>query len=461
MTFTSFPVLLGFLPLVLAGFALMGQCGETAAKAWLIATSAGFYAVGAPECLPLLLLSIGGNYLILHAMHRSAGVGLWAVAGIEANLAALGFFKFNGDVPLGLSFFTFTQIGCLLHHAQDGIHPPRLRDYALFAGFFPTLTAGPVLNPNEMLPQFTRLAGLRLTAGNVSVGLGFFLIGLLKKALLADSLAGTVNAGYADPGGLALLAAWQAACGYSLQLYFDFSGYTDMAIGLGRMFGLRLPDNFDSPYRAPSVIAYWQRWHMSLTRFLMANVHAPLTMAVLRRRRARRAGIGHAAQCRPVGFATMIALPVAVTMLLVSLWHGFGATFLVFGALHTLFLLMNHGWRLSRAPALPVPVNAALTYACVLLASVFFRAASVADGLGILGGMAGLHGAGPSSLHDAVGLTWLAGLYAIVWFAPTTRQVMLGGAWRLSPAWGMAMGGAATLGLLAAGGTGEFLYVRF
>jgi D-alanyl-lipoteichoic acid acyltransferase DltB (MBOAT superfamily) len=461
VTFSGFPFLFGFLPLSLAGFALFGRFGEAAAKTWLIAASLAFYASDAPGRLPLLLLSIGGNYLVLQAMHRSADAGAWVVAGVGANLAVLGYFKIDGGVPLGLSFFTFTQIGCLLHYAQGGDRPPRLRDYALFAGFFPALTAGPILNPNDMQQQFTRSAGWRVTADDVSVGLGFFLIGLLKKTLLADPLAGTVNAGYADPGGLALLPAWQAACGYSLQLYFDFSGYTDMAIGLGRMFGLRLPDNFDRPYAAPSVIAYWQRWHMSLTRFLMANVHAPLAMAVLRRRRDLGAGIGHAAQCRPAGFAAMIALPIAATMLLVSLWHGLGATFLVFGALHTVFLLVNHGWRLSRAPGLPVLAGTALTYACVLLASVFFRAASVPDGFLVLAGMAGLHGAGPPGSRDAVGLLWLAGLYAIVWFAPTTRQVMTGGAWRSSPAWGMAMGGAATLGLLSAGGTGEFLYFRF
>ncbi|MDR3530961.1 MAG: MBOAT family O-acyltransferase [Rhodopila sp.] len=465
------PFLLGFLPLMLCGFAIFGRMGEAWAKAWLIAVSLIFYGVGAPAFLPLLVLSVAGNFLLLRVMHRSAGAGRWAGVGVALNLAVLGWFKYlalDASTPLGLSFFTFTQIGCLLHHAGGETPPPRARDYALFAAFFPALLAGPILNPREMLPQFARNGGWRLTGDNLSAGIGFFLIGLLKKTLLADTISGVVAAGFADPVSLTFFPAWQAATAYSLQLYFDFSGYTDMAIGLAWMVGLRFPDNFDQPYRARSVIAYWQRWHMSLTRFLMSNVHAPLTLAVLRWRKGSGLTIDERAQRTVAGFLSMIGAPVVATMALVSVWHGATLPFLLFGLLHAAFLLVNHAWRLSRMVALPTAASVALTYLCVLIASVLFRATTVPAAEAMLAGMAGLHGIGAiwPDIHAIADGLWLLGLYAIVWCAPTTRQLMQGEptarfAWRPSPPWAVVMGCAATLGLLAAGGTGEFLYFRF
>jgi alginate O-acetyltransferase complex protein AlgI len=290
-------------------------------------------------------------------------------------------------------------------------------------------------------------------------------------------LSGLVSAGFADPGTLSLLPAWQAAAGWSLQLYFDFSGYSDMAIGLAWMFGFRFPDNFDQPYRAESVIAYWQSWHMSLTRFLMANVHAPLTLAILRRRRACGSLINQAAQRSAGGFLTMIAAPILFTMILAGLWHGPALTFLLFGLLHATLLMANHAWRLGRAPPVPVFVAVATTYLSVLVGAVLFRAASLADAGSLLAGMAGLHGLGLSTFRDvfdqsssvahvAVNAVWIIGLYAIVWLAPSTRQLMRGGsssrlAWRPTPGWAAVMGCAATLALLASGGTGEFVYFHF
>lgn len=473
MTFSSFPFLLGFLPLLLCGFAVISRWGQGWAKSWLIAASLLFYGIGAPGFLPVLVLSVGGNFVLLRAMHGSGRPGRWATVGVALNLAVLGWFKYLDPMlslgpALGLSFFSFTQIGCLLHHADGDTPPPRPRDYALFAAFFPALLAGPILNPGEMLPQFARTDGWRLTADNLATGAGFFLIGLLKKTILADPLSTLVDPGFADPAGLTLFPAWQAAMAYSLQLYFDFSGYTDMAIGLAWMVGLRFPDNFDRPYRASSVIAYWQRWHMSLTRFLMTNVHAPLTMAVLRWRRRHRLPIDQAAQAGFSGFSAMIAAPIVMTMVLISLWHGATLPFLLFGLLHAAFLLVNHAWRVRRGPALPPLANTALTYLCVLIGSVLFRATTVGIAGSMLSGMAGLHGVGevPPDIRPAADIVWLLALYAIVWLAPTTRQWMLGDppvrlAWRPSPQWAVVMGCAATLGVLAAGGTGEFLYFRF
>lgn len=478
MTFSGLPFLLGFLPLFLAGTAIVGWIRERWLKAWLLLASLLFYGIGVPACVPLLLLSVTGNYLLLWAIHRSAHPPRWTAVGVAANVAALCWFKFatTAPVPLGISFFTFTQLGCLLHQSGNPSAPPRPLDYALLAAFFPALLAGPVLNAREMLPQYARSDGWRLTTANVMVGLGFFLLGLLKKTLLADPLEPMVAAGFDHPAGLALFPAWQAAAGYSLQLYFDFSGYTDMAIGLAWMVGLRFPDNFAQPYRARCVIAYWQRWHMSLTRFLVTTVHAPITLSVLRWRRRHGLAVDQAGQRTLSGFAMMIAAPILATMLLVSLWHGDAATFLLFGLLHTSFLAVNHAWRVFRGPALPDLASLALTYLCVLAGGVVFRAATPAQAGSVLAAMAGLHGINVHrmNLHglDAtspdsraiIDFVWLLALYAIVWLAPTVRQIMLADSrfgWRDSPAWAIAMGGAATLGVLAAGGTGEFLYFRF
>jgi alginate O-acetyltransferase complex protein AlgI len=469
VAFSGFPFLLGFLPIVLCGFAVAGSWGDTWAKNWLIAASVLFYGVGAPAFLPLLVLSVAGNLVLLHAMHGSSRAGRLMAGGIAINLAGLGWFKYLDAVPaLGLSFFTFTQVGCLLHHGDGDIAPPKVRDYVLFAAFFPALLAGPILNTRDMLPQFARTEGWRLTADNLATGSGFFLIGLLKKALLADPLSTVVGPGFADPASLTLFPAWQAATAYSLQLYFDFSGYTDMAIGLAWMVGLRFPDNFDRPYRSISVIAYWQRWHMSLTRFLMTNIHGPMTLAILRWRKRHHCPIDAAAQATSAGFIGMIGVPIVVTMVLVGLWHGASLPFLLFGLIQAAFLLVNHAWRVFRGPALPVVASVAVTYLCVLVGSVMFRATTVGGARSMLGGMAGMHGTGfvEPDIRLATDILWLMGLYAIVWFAPSTREWMLGGssvrlAWRQLPQWAVVMGCAATLGLLAAGGTDEFLYFKF
>jgi alginate O-acetyltransferase complex protein AlgI len=469
VTFNGFPFLLGFLPVVLCGFAIVGRWGGVWAKNWLIAASLVFYAAGTPAFLPLLVLSVSGNFWFLRAMHGSAAAGRWAMIGVALNLAVLGWFKYLDPQPaLGLSFFTFTQIGCLLYHAGGDVPPPRARDYALYAAFFPALLAGPILNPGEMLGQFARTAGWRLTTGNLATGSGFFVIGLLKKTLLADPLSTVIGPGFAYPDALTLFPAWQAATAYSLQLYFDFSGYTDMAIGLAWIVGLRFPDNFDQPYRARSITAYWQRWHMSLTRFLMATVHAPLTLAILRWRKGHGRPIDAGSQATVGGFVAMIGVPIVVTMVLVSLWHGATLPFLLFGLLHSAFLLVNHAWRANRGPTLPALISVGLTYLCVLVGSVLFRATTAGQAGSMLAGMVGLHGTGvfQPDIHVPAEVLWLLALYAIVWFAPTTRQWMLNRpavrfAWRPSPQWAVVMGCAATLGLLAAGGTGEFLYFRF
>jgi alginate O-acetyltransferase complex protein AlgI len=504
--FNSYVFVAAFLPLTLAGFALACRFGRLPAALLLLLASLVFYGWWNPRFLPLLVVSVGANYaasaLIAHHASRPRWQGAILAGAIAGNLAALFWCKYLAAVlwflrvhgvadialadpvlPLGISFFTFTQIGFLVDCRQGQAREPSLLNYALFVSFFPHLIAGPILHHREIMPQFADPATWRLRGENIAVGSAIFLIGLLKKTLLADPLAPIASAGYAHPAGLTLFPAWHAALAYSLQLYFDFSGYSDMAIGLARLFNLRFPLNFNSPYQAQSVIDYWQRWHMTLTRWLMMYLYNPLALRISRRRAAHGLPIDRAARGTVRGFATMVALPTVVTIGLAGVWHGSAFTFVVFGLLHGAYLCVNHAWRLLR----PGPrsgarhaavARVALTYGCVLVGSVVFRATSLADAGAMLGGMLGLHGLSPEppDLRAVTDVLWLVALYAIVWGTPNTQQIMRAYApalgrvaagpwprlmWQPTLPWAVAFGAAATLGLLSIGGTGEFLYYRF
>jgi alginate O-acetyltransferase complex protein AlgI len=504
--FNSYVFVAAFLPLTLSGFALACRFGRQPAAVFLVLASLLFYGWWNPYFLALLIISIAANYtasrLLVRCVERPRWQNVILTAAITANLSALFWCKYLAAVlsflrvhgiadialadpvlPLGISFFTFTQIGFLVDCRQGQAHEPSLLNYGLFVSFFPHLIAGPILHHREMMPQFADPATWRLRAENLAVGSAIFLIGLLKKTLLADPLAPIVSAGYTDPSALTLFPAWQAALAYSLQLYFDFSGYSDMAIGLARLFNLRFPLNFNSPYQSQSVIDYWQRWHMTLTRWLMMYLYNPLALHIARRRVARGLPTDRAARTTLRGFTVMVALLTMVTIGLAGIWHGSAFTFVVFGLLHGVYLCVNHAWRLWRpgprsAAWHAVAGRVALTYGCVLVGSIVFRATSLADVGAMLSGMLGLHGRGMAApdFHTVVDVLWLVGLYAIVWGAPNTQQIMrayapaLGRAatgswsrlvWQPTLPWALAFGAAATLGLLSIGGTGEFLYYRF
>ena len=516
MLFNSYIFVFAFLPISLAGFFVVARFGRSVAAVWLIAASLVFYGWWNPAFLPLLGVSILGNFAIsrlLLATALHARLQSWLLGGAVAlNLAALvhykylaamlGFLRLHGGVdlgfanpalPLGISFFTFTQIGYLADcrgespmaagRSPGARHGSGWLDYVLFVTFFPHLIAGPVLHHRDIMPQFARSANFRPVAANLAMGLGFFTLGLLKKCLLADPTGTVVAPGFAQAGVLPLFAAWQVALSYSLQLYFDFSGYSDMAVGLARMFNLQFPVNFNSPYKARSVIEYWQRWHITLTRYLTQYLFNPMTMALMRHRAKRGLPIGRAAQATVTGFATMLALPLLVTMGLAGIWHGAGWTFLVFGLLHGVYLSINHGWRVYRPASVSKPASArpwagfsvGLTYLAVLVGAVIFRAPDLAAAFDLLAGMLGLHGVGWTIPVDPRGqarlmldIVWLVGLYVIVWGAPNTQEIM-GGVqshaaflrWRMSRSWAIGFGLAAAAGLLSIGGTGEFLYFQF
>ncbi|MDR3537304.1 MAG: MBOAT family O-acyltransferase [Acetobacteraceae bacterium] len=534
MLFNSVTFLFGFLPIALGGYFATARFGRRVASVWLVAASLVFYGWLNPAFVPLLAASTGFNFCtarLLAATRSRPAVQRWVLrAGVAVNLGALVYYKYLGwlvglgdswgllhtsvpaiVLPLGISFFTFTQIGYLMD-VRDGTTEDRsLLNYAVFVTFFPHLIAGPILHNRDIMPQFADPATCRFLARNLGIGLSIFILGLLKKTLLADPTAVGVAEAFARPDTLPLFAAWHAVLCYSLQLYFDFSGYSDMAIGLARMFNVRFPLNFNSPYKAQSVIDYWQRWHMTLTRYLTQYVYTPLALWVMRRRLARRLKVNHAAQTTTGGFAAMIALPVFVTIGLAGIWHGSGAQFLVFGLLHAAYLTTNRAWRLHHPPVArlggrSVLWRVTLTYLCVLVGAVFFRAPSVPAALSMLGGMAGRHGIGPAlpvlawvpghlpgaAWLQALGMIqvtdrhttvqagrdvlWLVALYAIIWGAPNTQQIFIRFApaleavepglpawlrWQPSPIWAVAFGCLGMLGLLALGGTGEFLYFQF
>jgi D-alanyl-lipoteichoic acid acyltransferase DltB (MBOAT superfamily) len=391
------------------------------------------------------------------------------------------------SLPLGISFFTFTQIAFLIDCRAGLARERSFSSYGLFVTFFPHLIAGPILHNREIMPQFADAATYRSCAENIGAGLAIFLIGMLKKCLMADPLAPVVGAGFAHPEGLMLFGTWQTALAYSLQLYFDFSGYSDMAIGVARMFNLRFPANFNSPYKAQSVIEYWQRWHMTLTRYLTLYLYNPIALWVNRRRAGRGLAVNRRARASPGGFATMVLLPTFCTMAVAGVWHGSGVTFLAFGLLHAVYLSVNHGWRLCwRRPRGQDPFavvgRVALTYGCVLVGSVLFRAASLHDAALLIGGMLGAHGVSVQ-LEDSkefaralLNAAWIAALYIVVWAMPNTQQIMRGChptleavragplarlAWQPNLPWAAVFGVAAAIALLSLGGSGEFLYFQF
>ncbi len=313
MLFNSYAFIFGFLPVALAAFYLAGRYSRDLALLTLILVSIGFYAWWRPLNVALMAPSVLIIYGLARLLQRYNDVhprltrGLLLV-GIAFNVAFLGYFKYltfgetvindafsaglvlsHVILPLGISFITFQKIAFLIDVQAGRVEHFSLRDFVLFVLFFPQLIAGPIVHYREMMPQF-HAAPCRFRAEDTAVGISLFSFGLFKKVVLADPIATYVSPIYAATlagGHPGLFASWMAALGFTLQVYFDFSGYTDMALGLAQFFGVRLPPNFNSPLQASNVVDFWLRWHMTLTRFLTAYIYNPLTLALTRRRAAR------------------------------------------------------------------------------------------------------------------------------------------------------------------------------
>ena len=523
MLFNSFEFLLGFLPITFALFYLLGSLSRKIAAAWLAVASFFFYGWWDPRYVLLLAASILVNFTFGLALARLVAAGSVRARGqllfgaVAANILLLGYFKYAGFIlvnidaltgarfviegivlPLGISFFTFTQIAFLVDTSRGYVREFNFVHYVLFVTYFPHLIAGPVLHHKEMMPQFEQASTYRLKAEDVAVGLTAFTIGLFKKVVLADGVAAYATPVFsaAESGiPLTLFEAWCGVLAYSFQIYFDFSGYSDMAVGLSRLFGVRLPINFYSPYQASNVTEFWRRWHMTLSRFLRDYLYVGLGG---NRKGAKRRYIN-----------------LMVTMLLGGLWHGASWAFVIWGGLHGLYLVVHHGWQAWRAKRGHAPgqlqgwrnVGAiGLTFVAVTVAWVFFRAQTTSGAFEILLSMFGFRGVSlPSGLAAVAawvpfpglhfdgmfnhglaqwsdGMLWLAALAAIVWLTPNTQQILdrfepsldsqavrFGGLhWRWyqwQPRWIHAVY-IAVLGLTAAafmliGTNSEFLYFQF
>ena len=416
MLFNSYAFIFVFFPLVLLGFFLIGKRHSRAAAGFLALASLFFYGWWSVKALPLLLASIGINYwfglrLTPDAEHRrpksllvlalALNLGLLAVfkyadffvENINTALAAAGVAPLpllHVLLPIGISFYTFTQIAFLVDCWQGKVRERSFLHYLLFVTYFPHLIAGPVLHHAQMMPQFANPATYRADPDKLSLGLAIFTFGLAKKMLIADPMgqfADLVFNGVHGGVSPSLATSWLGALAYTLQIYFDFSGYSDMAVGLSLCFGVQLPQNFNSPYKSTSIIEFWRRWHISLSTFLRDYLYVPL--GGNRKGTARR------------------YLNLFLTMLLGGLWHGAAWTFVIWGALHGFYLMVNHYWnaKLRGGQATSSRIGRVLgwglTFLAVMVAWVVFRADSVTTAAALYKGMLGLNGNGGTLLEFA------------------------------------------------------------
>ena len=540
MLFNSYVFIFGFLPVVLAGFHVLGARRRDWALLWLTVASLVFYAWWRPMNVALIAPSIAINYGLSRALQhfgeeRPAAAKAVLAVGIAFNICFLGYFKYFGffetianDVfdthfvltqlvlPLGISFITFQKIAFLVDVHAGRITRFTLRDYALFVLFFPQLVAGPIVHYREMMPQFNA-ADCRFKAEDLAVGISLFFFGLAKKLLLADPLSRIVAPLFAaaargEPP--SLTDGWIAALGFTLQIYFDFSGYSDMALGLARFFGIKLPVNFNSPLKATSIIDFWLRWHVSLTRFLTAYLYNPMTLSLTRHRVAAGKPIFGGRNTTLSSFVILLVGPTALTMVVSGIWHGAGYTFVVWGLLHGMLLSGNHAWRIVRpklwsnatsyARVMPL-IGFVLTFVSVVFAMAMFRASTVSAAVAIWKGMIGLNGVTlPQSVLERLGSAsnWLASigvradwssgslfveailrvivLLTIAFGLPNTLQVLaryepaIGFspprqmpwlvrflAWTPSARWAVGIACVACAGILSLGELSEFLYWQF
>jgi D-alanyl-lipoteichoic acid acyltransferase DltB (MBOAT superfamily) len=519
MLFNSYSFILAFLPAAVLGFYALGRTGISRASVlWLVACSLFFYAYWKPIYLVLLLFSIGFNFaagIWLGRLAERQDPRRWLVLAVAVGeeLAMLGFFKYanffvdnvnaatGADItltsivlPLGISFYTFQQIAYLVDTARGEIRLRSFLDYSACVSFFPHLIAGPIILYREILPQFAAPSLTRFDHRNFALGITYFVVGLSKKVVIADWMALYATPVFsAAEEGIAptLIEAWGGALAYTLQLYFDFSGYSDMAIGLGLMFNIRLPINFNSPYKAVNIIDFWRRWHITLSYFLRHYLYESL------------GGSRHGPGRRLVN--------ILVTMLLAGLWHGAGWTFVAWGLFHGVLLSINHVWLMLRAaigyPAAAAPspwgawVGRAVTLLAVVIGWVVFRAHTFEGAELVLRGMVGLNGVHLSSgfegalsplLRD-LGVTFgpvnnffgasealgIVALCAVALFAPNSHQLLgyeqqtaavrraveprltLPLRWAPTSSWAVVVGLAFVFVLTQLSNISEFLYFQF
>ena len=462
MLFNSYFFIFLYLPFVLVGYYLIARINHKFSAAWLAIASLFFYAYWNPIYIFLLMSSIICNYAISLSIisagnkkSKSIRKKQLLIIAIVCNFLLLGYYKyanffinsFNSIadthfslgaiiLPLGISFFTFTQLAFLVDTYQGKVKEHNFIHYLLFVTYFPHLIAGPVLHHKQMMPQFANSATYRINYENLAVGVSIFVLGLAKKVVIADSLAEyatPIFKAVSDGQVLMLFEAWIGAITYAFQLYFDFSGYSDMAIGISLMFNVRLPLNFNSPYKATNIIDFWRRWHITLSTFLRDYLYFSLG--------GNRKGV----------FRRYINL--MITMLLGGLWHGAGWTFIAWGGLHGIYLMINHGWRELKTrfvwmQGVSMPrLSSTITFVAIIIAWVFFRSESFTAAWSMLSSMTGINGISIPSYHGKsqafiekytdlnltyrglIYITHLKGLgniiisMIVIWFFPNVEQL--------------------------------------
>lgn len=503
MSFTSLQFIFIFLPLAYLGFVLAHRFGGAQQAINLLAViSLVFYAMFGTQLLLVLLLSMVLNFTIGNVIaclgnHPKVARNL-LFGGIAANLGILGYLKYTNflidvanqvagssyahfdiAVPLGVSFFTFIQIGFLIDAFNGQLIKHDFARYVVFTAFFPCVTAGPLVMQREMMEQLSNPKSPAFDVRRVTIGLTMFAMGLFKKVVLADSIAPFADSVFTGAqGGLSLDAAtaWMGALCYTLQLYFDFSGYSDMAIGLATIFAIKLPLNFDSPFKATNISDFWRRWHMTMTRFFTAYVYSGLAMYGMRQGMAWRLG-------RVGRFLLVAALPSLITFMVAGAWHGSGWTYLIYGVMHGLAIATFLAWREFSNVKLPAPAAWLATMVTVVSALVMFRAPDVTTAFTMLGKMWGMSAALSKgqqlSFDSAQALSMIVIMGAITLLLPNTQQILhhewpvvdskpdeaasAAGlvAWR--PSFGTALVTACifTIGITSIGASSGFLYYKF
>ncbi|HXH74626.1 MAG TPA: MBOAT family O-acyltransferase [Bacteriovoracaceae bacterium] len=396
MLFNSYFFIFIFLPVAWLGyFALNKYKMVDLAKSWLLGCSLFFYGYYNPSYLPLILVSILVNHAITTQLQNDKNerhkTSLFYFS-LCFNLGLLGYFKYMNFfldnfsalttihleplkiiLPLGISFYTLQQVAYLIDVYQGVAGEKRFIDYALFVTFFPYLLSGPIGHYSEIMPQFESLRAKVFNYRNVALGLFVFTIGLSKKVLIADTLSGWVSDGYLHPEKLHFFHAWGTSLSYTFQLYFDFSGYSDMAIGLGLLFNIKIPQNFNSPFRAGNINDFWARWHMTLSLFIRTYIFTPLV------------------KCMPkttFGYS-MIAMFLAMTI--AGIWHGAAWTFVIYGMLHGLAIVIHYYWK-KRKKKVNYFLAWLVTFNFVNFTFIIFRSRTLTEAKHVVMGMLGLQG---------------------------------------------------------------------
>lgn len=418
MLFNSYSFIVVLLPLAVSVFFFINKAKLTiGSKIWLILVSLFFYGWWNAADLRIIAGSILFNFAIGVMLAKIKAIRMRKtvlLGGITANLSLLAYYKYYNfiisnmnsiadlhvnllslSLPLGISFFTFTQIAFLVDAYRNQVQEYDFFNYSLFVTFFPHLLAGPIIHHKEMMPQFDQKRNKIINYDYLSRGLFLFAIGLFKKVMIADSFAVWANAGFKSAATLNLMESWATSLSYSLQLYYDFSGYTDMAIGSALLFNIRLPDNFNSPYCAGDIQDFWRRWHITLSRFMREYVYIPL-------------GGNRCSEWRTLS-------NLLFTFLLGGIWHGAGWTFVVWGGLHGLAMIVHRLWQ-----KLDFKLNNLtawfITFNFINITWIFFRASNFTDAFSLLKGMAGMRGVNIASIktdfvfyqHNVVrSLSWL------------------------------------------------------